>query len=242
MQYLISLNVWSRVKALSDRSQTRTAAIAYVTTDAMIRLGAGDLLVTDASDNAVACGETSAPVLRDAIERGAEIYSCKGLHAKVIVFDGITVIGSANLSERSERDLVEAVWVTDDPTVVAEARSFVQRLAAQSERIDKPHLARILSIKIARRLPTLSKRDQNLSLDGQGSDADPDIVRVLSDSRLKSGATWSVDPRLVLMDPDAVRKLSRFRRLRLIGTKAYQVKQVRAVIVKYRLAGGANAQ
>jgi hypothetical protein len=48
MQHLISLNVWSRVKALSDRSQTRTAAIAYVTTDAMIRFGAGDLLVTDA--------------------------------------------------------------------------------------------------------------------------------------------------------------------------------------------------
>jgi hypothetical protein len=180
MHDLVSLNVWSRVKAISDRSQTRTAAIAYVTTDSMIQFGAGDVLVADASDNAVACGETSATILKAAIDRGAEIYSCEGLHAKLIVFDGIVVLGSANLSERSERDLVEAAWITDDPTLVDEARSFVKRLAAQSQRIDGGLLRRILSIKVARRLPRLSKRDPRLSLQegepDQGAAAPPPAV------------------------------------------------------------------
>ena len=128
MQRLISLNVWSEIKSVSDQSRSKTAAIAYVTTDEIVRFGAGDVLVTDASDNAIACGETSALVLEAAIARGAEIYSCQGLHAKVIAFDSVVVIGSANLSSRSERDLVEAAWVSDDPTVVAEARSFILRL------------------------------------------------------------------------------------------------------------------
>jgi hypothetical protein len=243
MQHLISLNVWSRIKVVLDQSRTKTAAIAYVTTDAIVQFGAGDVLVTDASDNAIACGETSARVLEAAIAAGAEIYTCGGLHAKVIVFDDVAVIGSANLSERSERDLVEAAWVTDDPTVVAEARSFVARLAAQSRRIDRALLQRILSIKVARRLPTLSKRDQNLALDETGADRettapppavdkelateavpqpaapvlpspsqpeppDPEVARVLSRPVVKGAVAWVLDPQLVLMDRDDVRKLA----------------------------------
>jgi hypothetical protein len=90
----------------------------------------------------------------------------------VIVLDRVAVIGSSNLSDSSERRLVEAVWVTDDPTVIAEARSFVGRLAAQSRPIDRALLQRILSIKVARRLPTISNRRENLILDELRTDLD----------------------------------------------------------------------
>lgn len=172
MRDLLSLNVWSQIKPLADQSRTKKAAIAYVTADEIVQFGASDLLVCDASDTAIGCGETSARVLQNAFDRGARLYSCEGLHAKVVVFDTVAMIGSANLSKRSERDLVEASWVTDDPTLVAKARSFVECLASHSRLIEAAELQRLLSIKVARGPPLISKRDAKLKLDSSRSDVE----------------------------------------------------------------------
>ena len=54
--------------------------------------------------------------------------------------------------------------------MVADARSFVTRLAAQSRPIDKSQLQRILSIPVTRGFPTLSRRDDDLNLDETAPD------------------------------------------------------------------------
>jgi phosphatidylserine/phosphatidylglycerophosphate/cardiolipin synthase-like enzyme len=38
------------------------------------------------------------------LKRGIELYHCQGLHAKVMLFDNVAVVGSANISQSSQND------------------------------------------------------------------------------------------------------------------------------------------
>ncbi len=126
------------------------AAVAYVTNDNCVKFEEGDLLIVDASNEAIESGQTSAPLLRRAFKKGAELYSCRGLHAKVMLFGGIAVIGSANISQSSERSLVEAALLTDNPDIVAMARNFIEKLRENSKLIDKGFINRINALKVKR--------------------------------------------------------------------------------------------
>jgi hypothetical protein len=124
--------------------------VAFVASDDQVAFGAGDVLVTDASDRCVAGGQTSAAVLGAAYRRGAKVRSLPGLHAKILCFDRFTIVGSANLSESSVDSLVEAAIVTDHPGVLAEARSFIAQLEAAATEIDDRFLDRIRRIPVTR--------------------------------------------------------------------------------------------
>jgi len=147
---LISDNLWPTLRKLAARSSTKRAAVSYVTTDAFIKFGDGDVLVTDASDSCISSGQTSAKLLANAHKRGAELYSLPGLHAKVLLLDGTAVIGSANLSETSANDRIEAAWVTKSPDAVGMATSLIQQLVTQAHPIDEKFIARISRIKVKR--------------------------------------------------------------------------------------------
>lgn len=151
MNELISTELWPRLKALAKHAKRKHAAIAYVTDDTKIRFGKNDVLVTDASDEAIKSGQTSAEVLRAAFERKAEIYSVAGLHAKVYVFDKYAVIGSANLSLHSEQ-LVEAALLTDQPSAVSSARLFIAQLKFGAELVDESFIQRIGEIEVGPRI------------------------------------------------------------------------------------------
>jgi hypothetical protein len=143
-------DLWSVAAGLSKRSRKRIAAVAYVSSDAHVRFGRGDVLVTDASDVNVAAGLTSATVLRGAFERGARVYSLAGLHAKVLCLDRISIVGSANFSRSSVSNLIEAAIVTDHPTVLSDALSLVSRLESAAVRVDMEFLERIARIPVTR--------------------------------------------------------------------------------------------
>jgi hypothetical protein len=151
MNRLVSSGLWKEVRRLAKSSGARMAAVAYVTSES-VRFGAGDLLITDASKQAIESGQTSAAVLRDAYERGAELFSCPGLHAKVMLFDGVAVIGSANISRSSEDSLIEAALITDHPAAVSMTRAFLRKLQDDSEAIGESFLRRISAIKVKRRV------------------------------------------------------------------------------------------
>ena len=148
MNELLSDNLWTTIKHLAKKSPSKRAAVAYVTSEEFVKFGDGDVLITDASDHAVSAGHTKAELLAKAFKRGAKLYSLPGLHAKVLLLGGTAVIGSANLSETSANDLVEAAWVTDTPAAVGMATSFIQQLVTQSNEIDKKFLDRILKIRV----------------------------------------------------------------------------------------------
>ena len=142
MNDLLSSGLWPRMRKLAKNAHAKSAAVAYVTDDVAVAFGKGDVLITDASDEAITSGQTSAAVLAAAWKRGAEIVSITGLHAKVYVFDRHAVIGSANLSKTSQRR-TEAALVTDQPTVVSAARFLVEMLKSEGKVVNEAFLSRI---------------------------------------------------------------------------------------------------
>jgi hypothetical protein len=148
MNELLSDNLWNTIKRLDKKSTAKRAAVAYVTTEAFVKFGDGDILVTDASDHAIASGQTNAPILARAYQRGAQLYSLSGLHTKVLLLNGVSVIGSANLSESSANAMIEAAWVTDSPGAAGMVTSLIQQLTKQAKSIDEAFLNRILKIKV----------------------------------------------------------------------------------------------
>lgn len=150
MHKLISSGLWNEINRLAEKSKVKMAAVAYVTNDNSIKFEEGDLLIVDASNEAIESGRTSAPLLRRAFKKGAELYSCRGLHAKVMLFDGIALVGSANISQSSERSLVEAVLLTDNPNIVAMARNFIEKLRENSKLMDMSFINRINALKVER--------------------------------------------------------------------------------------------
>jgi hypothetical protein len=150
MQLLASAELWPLIHKLAKRGPKR-AAIAYVSNDNDIKFTNGDSLVVDASDEKIKSGDTSARVLRDALNRGANLYSVPRLHAKVMLLNGTAVIGSANLSENSRNYLTEAGFITDAPAVTAMLASFIERLASKAEIIDADFITRIERLRVTKR-------------------------------------------------------------------------------------------
>lgn len=148
MNELLCDDLWPTIRKLAHRAAVRRAAVAYVTSDEILRFTGGDVLVTDASDHAIAAGHTSARLLQNALARKVKLYSLPGLHAKVMVLGDTAVIGSANISNSSARDLVEAAWVTNASGAVGMAVALIAKLTGEAVPIDARFLERISKIDV----------------------------------------------------------------------------------------------
>jgi hypothetical protein len=147
MARLLSETLWAEIQTSASKTP-KMAAVAYVSSDQIIAFGNGDTLVTDASDDTIAGGQTRARVLEAALHRGGRLFSLPNLHAKVLVFADTAVVGSCNLSANSANVLTEAGWVTDLATEADEARALIQRLIARAVPIDQAFITRILGIRV----------------------------------------------------------------------------------------------
>jgi hypothetical protein len=139
--------VWERIESLSLNCSQKKAAVSYVTSDSILKFSNLDILVLDASDDAISQGQTSARVIQRAMNRGAFIYSIADLHSKVMLFDQTLVVGSANISVRSSRTLVEAALVSSDQSAVEHASTWIDELAAAGQAIDQDILTRLIAIE-----------------------------------------------------------------------------------------------
>ncbi len=153
-------NLWNKLKQLAKDSNKMNAAVAYVTDDSFIAFGDGDILVVDASDESIASGRTSAKLLKDALARGAKLFSCDTLHGKVIVFDKCAYVGSANISKNSINNLDEVGVISDYPDFCSGAIKLVKELSTESIEIDDCFIERISKIEVKRaNRPNKTKRD-----------------------------------------------------------------------------------
>lgn len=167
MNKLLSDGLWQELRRLDREQQPKSAAVAYVTSDRFVKFRKGDVLVVHASNGAIASGETDPEVLRRAFRRGAVVYSCPGLHAKVMVSGDTAVIGSANFSESSRESLIEAALVTDHPAAVAGARFFVSSLSEKCRRVTKAFLKHACSIERktpSGRRPRRTRRQKRIAI------------------------------------------------------------------------------
>lgn len=150
MNKILCDDLWPTIMQLAAKARSRQAAVAYVTSEEYIKFKKGDVLITDASDNSIASGQTDAKLLADAFSRGAELYCLPGLHAKIYLIDRFVVIGSANISNSSANNLIEAAVVTDTPSTVGNTVSLLQQLKDMATRIDKKFIDRTLKIEVKR--------------------------------------------------------------------------------------------
>lgn len=146
--------LWKELARLSSKAKSqRLAAVAYFTSEENVKFKKKDVLIVDASDETVASGGTSAKLLASLLERGVKLYSVRGLHAKVYLFDQTAVIGSANLTNNS-MNLIEAAVVTDRPDAVAGVSYLIESLRKHksAKEIDQAFIKRVLSIPVSQRL------------------------------------------------------------------------------------------
>lgn len=126
---LITANVWARIEAASrEASGPKFAAIAYIGAEGAERLAAfkrGDILVCNASREALRSGATNPEALTSLIDRGVDVRSHERLHAKMVVLGQSLFVGSANASGRSARALAEAVMRTTERAQIFAARQYV---------------------------------------------------------------------------------------------------------------------
>jgi hypothetical protein len=152
MTRFIPSDIWKVVGQKSKAAGRRRAAIAYVTRDLPLSLQEGDILITDASKHSISSGQTSAPLLRTLFDRGVELFSYGGLHAKLIVLDNIVIVSSANLSDQSVSSrLVEAGLMTDHPGTVAGALSFIEQLKGLSQKLTSKRIETLERIPVVRK-------------------------------------------------------------------------------------------
>ena len=144
MEQLLTDNVWEQIREFLDPNLRKRAAIAYVSSEKYLSFSRGDVLICDASDQAIGCGETSASVLGHFWEHGAELYSLPNLHAKVVVFGDqeYVLVGSANLSASSAESLRELVLLTDAAQIISQAIAFIHILKRSATPIDDRFISR----------------------------------------------------------------------------------------------------
>jgi len=124
----VSHEIWPQLtKAVRACRQRCAVAVAYFGAGAgrLIPLPKGSRLVVDASERAVASGQTAPGELLKLVRRGVAVYSVPNLHAKVFVIGRAAYIGSINVSSRSAAQLVEAVVRTTEGSAIRAAQQFV---------------------------------------------------------------------------------------------------------------------
>jgi hypothetical protein len=207
MDQLLTDNVGRAVGPVARTCEKRIAALAYVSAASHLPFKAGDMLVCDASDSAVSCGETSATALAGLSKKVVHLCSLPGLHAKVVVMGSKALIGSTNLSDSSANRLREAALLTARPSVVSQAKAFVHLVKNEATAIDPRFLARILRIRVVRRQGVRAPRRVHLKQLGSRfwvawvrelhpdryQDEEPDVARAIADARRIAGDD-SIEP------------------------------------------------
>jgi hypothetical protein len=147
MQKVLSPDLWKTVKIQARKAQQRKVAIAYVTSD-LIGFRKGDVIVLDASTQAIASGQTDAHLLRKLQQDQVRIYNCTDLHAKVMLLGDVAVIGSGNLSNSSANNLVEVAVMTDNVSTVSAVASFIHQLVNKSKELLPAEIDQLCNIKV----------------------------------------------------------------------------------------------
>lgn len=132
MPSLLTTNVWQEIsKAAAASVKPAHVAVAYFgyAGPKLLPLRKGSSLVVDASIATVSKGSTSPTALEEVRKKGVGVYSAQYLHAKVFAFDEIGFVGSANASDYSANQLIEAVLRVDKLGDIDDIRAFVNSIA-----------------------------------------------------------------------------------------------------------------
>jgi hypothetical protein len=151
MAKFLGQDLWSTIVRIGGEGGRKCAAIAYYST-AVVRFGDGDIIIVDASEDAIRGGQTSARVLLDAFHRGAVVFSHSKLHAKMLIGEREAVVSSANLSARSN-GLREAGVLLDGFPELAAAASYFRVLQEEATVLSCKDLENLVALPVELRRP-----------------------------------------------------------------------------------------
>ncbi|WP_433612526.1 phospholipase D family protein [Dactylosporangium sp. CA-139114] len=142
-------HLWDRMRALSAGAVQRRVAVAYAGRNAaeLLPLSVNDTVVVDGGDGALAAGSTHPGALATWLRAGAYVWSLPGLHAKVVLLEDASgartaIVGSANISDRSNSQLIEAAVTTDDHDVCQSISDEMDRWVGMADPVDAEWLKR----------------------------------------------------------------------------------------------------
>jgi len=149
IRFLHGWNLWLEIQKLAGKSQKVVAAVAYVGKKAhnLLPWTKGSVVIADLSEGTVKSGSSSAKGALKLLKKDVEVWSLRGLHSKVFVFDRHTaVVGSMNLSESSSSSLEEAGVVIEGPEVET-IRRYVEFLREQAKKLSKARLEELKELE-----------------------------------------------------------------------------------------------
>jgi hypothetical protein len=154
---LVGSKLWADIRRTASTSSRLDAAVAYLGPSAatILKWPKTTRLLVDLSEQCVSRGVTSPRGARDLlrIKRiNLKIRSLFGLHAKMLAFDRVAYVGSANLSESSSGSLIEAAVRLSTVAEVAKVREEIRRLAKDGDSVaDDARLDDLVALEPKRR-------------------------------------------------------------------------------------------
>ena len=132
-RFLSNEALWQALTESVRKSQHVDAAIAYLGQGGakLLPLRRGDRIVVDMSRSTVQAGSTDPREIEKLMHRGAQAFTRRSLHAKLIVADKSVIAGSANVSQSSLNVLEEAAIWTNDAAAIRRGRNFIDRLCTE---------------------------------------------------------------------------------------------------------------
>ena len=135
-RFLSNDSLWSELHARVKGARAVRAAVAFMGRGGadLLPLKKGDTLVVNLGIQTVKQGLTSPREIRRLIRRGVRVFTRSTLHAKFFLCDRALVVGSANVSNNSQRVLDEAACLTTDPSALRRAANYFDKLCTEPVR------------------------------------------------------------------------------------------------------------
>ena len=133
ISFLTNEDIWKTIPEIIKASKHTDVAVAYLGTDGakLLPLKKGDRLVVDMSPATIKAGATNLFEIEKLIKRGVKVFSRRDLHAKIVLTDKALLVGSTNISKRSQNILDEAAIFTTDPIAILRSRDFIEQICLE---------------------------------------------------------------------------------------------------------------
>lgn len=137
-RFLCNDSLWDELAFRVKSSRKVKAAVAFVGNGGadLLPLKKGDTLVVNLGLQTVKQGATSPKEIQRLIKRGVKVFTRSNLHAKFFICDGGLLVGSANISNNSQKALDEAASLTTDKAALRRAADFFDKLCTEPVRPD----------------------------------------------------------------------------------------------------------
>lgn len=134
--------LWETILQKSISSEKTIVVSPYIGTniEELIRLKKDDVVVCYLNEESVKSGSVNPHTLEQLFNAGVKIFSHQKLHSKIYLFDSSAIVGSANLSTNSNKELHESGIYTDKKRIIEDVKKEIEQIIENSNKISIDHI------------------------------------------------------------------------------------------------------